>query len=163
MAIPTKFDVSGLMRAFLDHDRQAHEYFLDTVTGRVHFIPVVMLRTLERGGRLNWANLLPQDRERAMIAQAYLDDVDEARYELIPFVEPSAVEEWKGEFLAGRGESAVVATNRLAWETYLADRVLEEIELWVDEAGFADEPGETDEDVLQDEESLASSDEGDEL
>ncbi len=131
MKASIKLDMEGLVRAFSDGARDKYEYVLDLETGTVHFIPLAVLRAVDEG-TLNIDELKPQERERAQIAQEYADDLS-GRFELVPYIESEAFDEWKQEFLAERGETELTADNSLDWETYRVGRVTEEIDWWIEE------------------------------
>jgi hypothetical protein len=132
------FDLEGLVRAFQDDKRDKFEYILDADTGRVHFVPIKLLQQAEKGVLRPDAEKA-QDRERAHVALQYVDDLS-GRFELVPFLEPALMDEWRKEFQEQAGVLGEVAPeHRLDWETYRLERIYEEIDLWLDETGILDE------------------------
>lgn len=144
---PTAFDMDGLLKAFLDAERVDREYVLDTDTGRVHFVPAEYLRQAE-AGTLRPGSLQGQARERAEVAQHYLDDIG-GRYELVPFLDPEAEAEWKAEFLAEKGAADLTGGLQLEWHAYKAARIQDEIGDWLEETGI-DEDDEADDEPWDD-------------
>lgn len=137
MTVLSHFDLDGLAKAFLTHDRRERECFLDTLTGTVHFIPVAFLEAAEKGS-LSHKGLSRQDKERAEIAEKYMDDIA-GRFELVPFVEPAVVGEWKADFLRTRNLEVLGPADELPWEGYLRDRLREEAEFWLESTGMLDD------------------------
>lgn len=138
---PTTFDMDGLLKAFLDAERVDREYILDADTGRVHFVPVEYLRQAEDGS-LRPGALQGQARERAEVAQHYLDDIG-GRYELVPFLDTEAEADWKQEFLAEKGAADLTGGLQLEWHAYKAARIQEEIAAWLEETGIGEEDDDT--------------------
>ncbi len=144
------FDLEGLVRAFSDYRRDKFEYVLDIETGRVHFIPLGVLREAEEG-RLQTAGMSPQDAEKAEVARRFIDDLS-GRYELVPFVEEESIAEWEREFLAEHGATELTAELKLEWEQYRITLLQDEIQFWLDETGILEEGEESwlDEDLTDD-------------
>lgn len=132
-----KLDMEGLIKAFADHERGEREYLLDTETGTVHFVPTEYLRLAERG-KLDMEALKGQAREKAEIAQYFLDDIS-GRYEIVPFVEPEAEGDWRVEFCAERGAQEVTPDLQMAWQVYKQERLQDEVVTWLEDAGILDE------------------------
>lgn len=131
---PTAFDMDGLLKAFTDAERADREYILDTDTGRVHFVPVEYLRQGEEG-TLRPGTLQGQARERAEVAQHYLDDIG-GRWEIVPFLDPESEADWKQAFLAEKGATELTAGLQLEWNAYKAVRIQDEIAAWLEDTGI---------------------------
>jgi hypothetical protein len=123
--------MDGLLKAFADTDRRDREYVLDTDSGTVHFVPVKLLRLAE-DGKLDPATVAAQDKERAAVAQAFLDDIA-GRYELVPYVEPGSEDEWKAEFLTEKKAAALTDALTFEWNVYKAARLQDEVVSWLEQ------------------------------
>lgn len=153
---PANLDLDGLLKAFADTERREREYILDTVAGTVHFVPVNLLRQAE-DGKINPEVLKGQEKERALVALAFLDDIS-GRYELVPYIEPGAEGEWQAEFLAERGAAELTDAMKFDWNLYKAQRLQAEVESWLEQTDMF---GEGDGDEGEDWEDEPEDDEGD--
>lgn len=135
--------MDGLLKAFLDAERVDREYILDADTGRVHFVPVEYLKQAEEGS-LRPGALQGQARERAEVAQHYLDDIG-GRYELVPYLDPAAEADWHQEFLAAKGAPELTPSLKLEWHAYKAARIQDEIAAWLEDTGIGEEDDEAEE------------------
>ena len=141
---PATLDIEGLVKAFADPERREREYILDTQAGTVHFVPVNYLRLAE-DGKLDPEKLTGQAKERAQVAQQFLDDLT-GRYELVPYVEPGAEDEWLAEFLAERKAGKLTDELNFDWKVFRAKRLREEVESWLDQTDmFGDDADADDE------------------
>lgn len=131
---PPHLDLNGLAAAFGDAKREKNEYLLDTMTGSVHFIPIAFFKQGEKG-TLKPDTLQGQEREKAEIALQYLDDI-EGRFELVPYVDPEAEADWKAEYQTEHGKSPDDLAEKMAWHTFRAEKIQEEIVTWIEETGM---------------------------
>ena len=142
-----KLDMEGLLKAFSDHERKDREYVLDTETGTIHFVPTEFLLLADKG-ELDPEKYQGQARERAEIVMHYLDDIS-GRYEMIPYLDPEAENDWRQEFLTERGATSVTPELQVAWNVYRMERLQDEAVLWLEDAGIFD--SDDDEEVWEEE------------